>query len=236
MMKLTKKAKMLLAILIIAIVVYNVVLFAICGFGGHGAEFWISYSFMMLSFLLIAVGGAVLGLRGLSLKDWLFGFPLVKHSTLYIAFELVASTIFVILGYYAKVSWGWVFSLQFAALGVYLIFAISCLFAKQTIDEVRVKVSDKTTFIRLLKVDADMLVERALTEDAKRIFSAFSENVEYSDPMSSEALFELEKDISFTVAQAGEKLSEGDEASAVDLCKKASRLLSERNKKTKALK
>ena len=147
MMKLTKKAKMLLAILIIAIVVYNVVLFAICGFGGHGAEFWISYSFMMLSFLLIAVGGAVLGLRGLSLKDWLFGFPLVKHSTLYIAFELVASTIFVILGYYAKVSWGWVFSLQFAALGVYLIFAISCLFAKQTIDEVRVKVSDKTTFI-----------------------------------------------------------------------------------------
>lgn len=235
-MKLTKKSKMLMAILVIAIVVYTVVLFVVCGFEGHGAEFWISFAFVMISFLLLAIGGAVLGSRGLSLKDWLFGLPLVKHSAAYIAFELVISTVFIVLGYHTKVKWGLVFAPQFIALGVYLVFAISCLLAKQTIDDVQTKVSDKTTFIRLLKVDADMLVERAASADAKKVFSDFSEAVEYSDPMSSEALFELEKDISLAVAQAGEKLSAGDEASAIALCKKASLLLSERNKKTRALK
>lgn len=227
---------MLMAILVIAIVVYTVVLFVVCGFEGHGAEFWISFAFVMISFLLLAIGGAVLGSRGLSLKDWLFGLPLVKHSAAYIAFELVISTVFIVLGYHTKVKWGLVFAPQFIALGVYLVFAISCLLAKQTIDDVQTKVSDKTTFIRLLKVDADMLVERAASADAKKVFSDFSEAVEYSDPMSSEALFELEKDISLAVAQAGEKLSAGDEASAIALCKKASLLLSERNKKTRALK
>lgn len=225
-----------MAILVIAIVVYTVVLFVVCGFEGHGAEFWISFAFVMISFLLLAIGGAVLGSRGLSLKDWLFGLPLVKHSAAYIAFELVISTVFIVLGYHTKVKWGLVFAPQFIALGVYLVFAISCLLAKQTIDDVQTKVSDKTTFIRLLKVDADMLVERAASADAKKVFSDFSEAVEYSDPMSSEALFELEKDISLAVAQAGEKLSAGDEASAIALCKKASLLLSERNKKTRALK
>lgn len=235
-MKLTKKSKMLMAVLVIAIVVYTVVLFVVCGFEGHGAEFWISFAFVMISFLLLAIGGAVLGSRGLSLKDWLFGLPLVKHSAAYIAFELVISTVFIVLGYHTKVKWGLVFAPQFIALGVYLVFAISCLLAKQTIDDVQTKVSDKTTFIRLLKVDADMLVERAASADAKKVFSDFSEAVEYSDPMSSEALFELEKDISLAVAQAGEKLSAGDETSAIALCKKASLLLSERNKKTRALK
>lgn len=235
-MKFNKKTKMFLAIITIAFIVYNAVLFAVCGFTGHGAGFWISFGFMTLAFLLPAIGGLVLGSRILSLKDWLFGFPLVKHSTVYLVAEFAVSTLFIILGYFFDIKWGLVFAPQIVFLGVYLVFAISCLLAKQTIDEVHTKVKDKTTFIRLLKVDADMLVKNAVNDEDRKVFVEFAEEVRYSDPMSSEALFELEKEISLAVAQANEMLTKGDGESALELCRKASRLLYERNKKTMALK
>ncbi len=235
-MKCMKNAKTIIAVLAIAFVVYNAVLFALCGFAGHGVAFWLSFGFMMVAFLFPTVGCLILGKRGLSLRDWLFGFPLLKHSAVYLAVEFAVSTLFIVLGYFVEVKWGIVFAPQFVILGVYLAFVISCLSAKRTIDELHTKVKDKTTFIRLLKVDADMLVNSSESAEAKKVFGDFAEEVRYSDPMSSESLFEHEKEISLAVAQAGEKLASGDEAAAIALCRKASRLLSERNEKTKALK
>lgn len=235
-MRLTQKTKMVLAIIAICFVVYNTVLFVLCGFTGHGAGFWISFIFMTVAFLLPTIGGMLIGARGLSLRDWLFGFPLVKHSAVYLACEFTVSTLFIVLDYLLQINWGWVLVPQLIILGVYLIFAISCLFVKQTIDEIHTKTKDKTSFIRLLKVDADMLIELSSDPEAKKTFSAFADEVRYSDPMSSEVLFELEKDISLAVTQARNKLSDGDESAALELCHKASLLLAERNKKTQALK
>lgn len=235
-MKLTKKSKMLLAIIAICFVIYNAALFVLCGFTGHSAGFWISFIFMIVAFVLPTAGGMLLGIRVRSLRDWLFGFPLVKHSVIYIVCELAVSTLFIVLEYLHQIMWGWAFVSQLVILGVYLIFAISCLLTKQTIDEIHTKVKDKTSFVRLLKVDADMLVAHAVDPEAKKVFKAFADEVRYSDPMSSEALFELEKDISLAVTQARNKLSDGDESAASELCRKASLLLDERNKKTKALK
>lgn len=233
-MKLTKKGKFLAAILAIAFVAYNCIFFLLCGFTGHTAVFWISWGFMIVAFAAMAIVGLVLGKQGMLLRDWLFGFPIVRHSAIYLILEFVSSTLFVV--FEEKIPWGWVLAIQLLFFAVYLIFAISCFLAKDTIAEVNTKVSDKTRFIKLLRTDAEMLVEKcgdpALAEKCRK----FAEAVQYSDPMSDEALFELEKDLAFTVSECDKAIVAQEYGKAEQLCDKASLLLTERNRKCKALK
>lgn len=233
-MKLTKKGKMLAAILAIAFVVYNIIFFILCGFTGHGATFWLSWAFMMIAFGSMATIGCILGRQGLFLRDWLFGYPIIKHSTIYLILEFLLSTVFVVFD--KSVPWGWAFAAQLLIFGVYLVFAISCFMAKETIKEVKTKVSDKTRFIKLLRTDAEMLVEKCDDPALKEQCRKFAESVRYSDPMSDEALFELEKELAYTVSQCDQAIVARDYIQAEQLCSKASLLLTERNRKCKALK
>ena len=113
---------------------------------------------------------------------------------------------------------------------------VSCFLSKETIGDVHIKVSDKTRFIKLLGVDAQMLVEKCSDTETKRECHKFAEAVRYSDPMSSEALFELEKELALTVSQCDKAIEANDFVTAKDLCAKAILQLTERNKKCKALK
>lgn len=233
-MKLTRKTKMTGAILAITFAVYNIVLFVICGFSGHGAVFWLSYVFMLLAFAAMTVAGVLLGKKGIFLRDWLFGYPIIKHSTVYIFAEFIASTVFIALDEYVK--WPWAFAVQLILLGAYLVVAISCLLSKETIEDVETKVKDKTDFIRLLCIDTEMICEKCADAELKNEFQKLADTVRHSDPMSNENLFELEKEIACVVAQADKCTVDGENGEARALCEKALLLLFERNRKCKALK
>lgn len=233
-MEITKKGKMLAAILAICFIAYNVILFVICGFSGHTAVFWISWVFMLIAFSSIAVSGGLLGKRGMLLRDWLFGYPIIKHSFIYIIAETLASTAFII--FEEDIPFGWAFAAQFLFLCVYAVFAVSGFLAKETIDEVRTNVADKTRFLKLLRVDAEMLVNKCDDPELKGKLQKLSEDIRFSDPMSSETIFELEREITNVVYQCGVELENGNINNAAELCDKASLLLEERNRKCKALK
>lgn len=230
----TNKGKLLAMILAICFIAYNVTIFIICGFGEHTAVFWTSWIFMILAFTAMAVAGVILKQRGMFLRDWLFGFPIIKHSTVYLIAEFITSTVFIILEKIAP--WSLAIVLQFLFLCIYSIFAVSCFLAKETIDEVRTKVNDKTRFTKLLLADVQMLVMKCTDPALRGQLQKLSEQVRYSDPMSSESLFELEKEITLTVSQCDEALMKDDLETAESLCQKAELLLCERNKKCKVLK
>ncbi len=225
---------MLAAILAISFVAYNVILFVLCGFTGHTAIFWMSWIFMLVAFAAMAGAGVILGQKGMFLRDWLFGYPIVKHSTVYIIAEFCASTLFIIFEHHIK--WGWAFAVQFLFLCIYGVCAISCFLAKETIEDVHNNVSDKTRFIKLLRVDAEMLIEKCGDDETKEECKKLAEAIRYSDPMSNESLFELEKDLALTVSECDKAVSAKDFALAKELCAKAILQLTERNKKCKALK
>ena len=230
----SKKSKMTAAILALAFIAYNVVLFVLCGFTEHTGVFWMSWGFMIVAFAAMAGAGVALGQKGMFLRDWLFGYPIVKHSTIYIIVEFCASTLFIILEDYIKA--GWAFAIQFIFLCAYGICAISCFLAKETIEEVHNNVSDKTRFIKLLRVDAEMLIEKCDDAETKAECKKLAEAIRYSDPMSSESLFELEKDLALTVSECDKAVSVKNYILAKELCAKAMLQLTERNKKCKALK
>lgn len=233
-MQFTKKRKMIAAILAIAFVAYQVTLFSLCGFGGHTAIFWMSWCFMLAAFAAMTVSVTILGQRGMFLRDWLFGFPIIKHSTVFLIAELAASIVFML--FEKRVPWGWAFAVQFLMLCIYGICAISCFLTKETINDVHTKVSDKTRFIKLLRADAEMLVEKCSDPETREECRKLAESIRYSDPMSSETLFELEKDLALTVSECDRAVTAKDYAAARELCAKAMLQLTERNKVCKALK
>lgn len=233
-MKMTKKTKLLSVILAIAFLSYNILLFLIGGFTGHSSVFWISYVFVLVAFASIFCCGVVLGTGEFSMRDWLFGYPLIKHTYIYSVTQFVISVIFMLLEH--KIFWKLAFAVGLVLFCVYLVFAISCLLAKQTIDDVAKKNKEKTDYIKLLRVDAALLEEKTQNPQLRALCHKFAEDVRYSDPMSCEALFGLECDISLCVADCSAALSDGNEELARELIEKASRLLSERNKKCMVLK
>lgn len=233
-MQFTKKGKMIAAILAIAFIAYQVTLFSLCGFGGHTAVFWTSWVFMLAAFAAMTVSVTILGQRGMFLRDWLFGFPIIKHSTVFLIAELTASIVFML--FEKRAPWGWAFAVQFLMLCIYGICAISCFLTKETINDVHTKVSDKTRFIKLLRADAEMLVEKCSDPETREECRKLAESIRYSDPMSSETLFELEKDLALTVSECDRAVAAKDYAAARELCAKAMLQLTERNKVCKALK
>ncbi len=233
-MKLSKNVVLSIILYSILFLTYNILLFTIKGFTENGAAFWISWIFMLIAFACIACAAVIIMKnKDKALKDWIFHFPLIKYTIIYAVTEFILSTIFVIFDDASAVL---SLCLQLVVLSAYLIMAILCLLTKDTIEKTEADIRDETAFMRLLRVDADMLCEYCSDSEAKKRFKKFAEAVRYSDPVSNDALTELEKEISSLVEKAKAALSADDIPTALTYCGDAEIILIERNKKCKALK
>ena len=233
-MKLNKNTGLLMGIGGTVFVLYNVILFVVAGFSGHGAAFWLSYTAMILGSIVAAVSVVAFSKSSPMMRDWFLGYPILRHTVIYVVAEFIISTLFIILD--KHVPWVIPFILQFAMLGVYVVLVLSCLFTKNMINDVRQEVKTKTTFINLLQADAAMLADLCEDPAAKKDFVEFAEAVKYSDPMSNDMLAALESELQMRVTNAKMMLSDGDTEGALKACKQAMLLLKERNLKCKALK
>ena len=233
-MKLNSKSTKITGMGLIALITYNVIFFVLFGFEDHEASFWASYAFMLVAFGVTALNLLAMGKNGMMVRDWLFGYPIIKHSAIYLVLELVLSTLYVSLEEY--VSFAFAFTTQLIILAVHLVFAISCFLSKQTIQEIKTKVDDKTRYIKLLRADTEMLASKCQNPTLKEECKKFAEAVRYSDPMSNDALFELEKELALAVSDCDQAISQQNDDEAFALLQKATLLLQERNKKCKALK
>ena len=227
-----KKSTLPLAAFIIGLVTYNAALFVIAGFS-HGAAFYTSYVFMLLAFASIIFAAVMMKKRGMGMKDILLGYPLIKHCTIYFIAELIVSVIFMLLD--AKVGFAAPFAVQLIMLCVHLMFALSCLIARDKIEEMRTQVNDSTLFISMLKVDADALVLRAKEREVKEAYKKLSEEIRFSDPVSSSPLFPTEREISAKMVAARECIAT-DADKALALCAEMSALLKIRNEMCKMVK
>lgn len=227
-----KKSTLPLAAFIIGLITYNAALFVIAGFS-HGTAFYTSYVFMLLAFASIIFAAVMMKKRGMGMKDILLGYPLIKHCTIYFIAELIVSVIFMLLD--AKVGFAAPFAVQLIMLCVHLMFALSCLIARDKIEEMRTQVNDSTLFISMLKVDADALVLRAKEREVKEAYKKLSEEIRFSDPVSSSPLFPTEQEISAKMAAARECIAT-DADKALALCAEMSALLKIRNEMCKTVK
>lgn len=220
-------------------VVYNISLFVInyffIGFY-NGVSFWTSYAIMIIAFIVVGVTFIVTILLKSDLKDSFLKLPIFIHAYVYFVIELIVSSVFMVLNSFVFDFWFISIPVQLIILAVYVAIIISSFFVKSHVTSVDNKVKDKTNFIRLLKVDVDLIAEMATDNEVREAYIGLSDQVRYSDPMSHESLFELEKQILECLSLAKRCVEQGKSDAALKNCEIASRLLFERNEKTKVLK
>lgn len=220
-----KNTGMAYAVLAIAFVLFNVIAFAIPT--AKTATFWIAYAFSVVAFALqiaiwkFAFNGAD------TLKSKFLGIPLISVAIAYLIIQIIAFAVFMALPLTAS----WIAIVVCALiLGISAICLIGTETGREEINRVEEKVEKKVFYIKSLQVDIEMLASAETDTETKAALTKLAEKIRFSDPMSSEALIELEAEITAKVKAL--KTAENKTAIITVL----DSLITERNKKAKLLK
>ncbi len=191
------------------------------------ASFWIAYGFTVATFAAqVGIWKVTLG-RDDPLKSKFFGFPVLHIGIIYLILQLLALAVFT--AFPTMPTWSAVVVCSLI-LGISAIGMISAEVGREEIQKVEAKVQKKVFYIKSLQRDVEMLAEDEIDPTVKAELKQLAEKFHFSDPMSNEALADLEMCISNKV---------GEIKAAVDkmaLIQEITLLLAERNGKAKIMK
>ena len=190
--------------------------------------FWISYAFILIAFAALILS-MYLAAKTLDVETVFFGIPLMQFALFYFIAELFASVVFMLfqnhLGYKIPLL------VQVVLLAIFAIFAILSVASRDATKAVKEDYKQKTTDIKSLGVDVEMLANEAADPNLKRSLKRLAENIRFSDPMTNDAVADVEMRFYQMVNELRISCEDGDTAAAADLCAKLDRAVVERNKK-----
>lgn len=230
-MNFNRKIKILLAIVAVVFIIFNILFFLIADASDFNNTTIISWVFMILGFASF-ITFAALSKSKEGIPDNVFlRFTLFGHCSIYLIVDFVLAVFFTILGSFVKISPVWSISVQLIALGVHIVIALCCLMTKTVVEDLDKDVKQKTSRMKSLRVDSEMLVECCTDSTAKNDFRKFAEAIRYSDPMTCDELEEIENELKEIIYDMKEHLISGEIEDAQTKRKKAELLLKERNRK-----
>ena len=220
-----KKKGMAYAVLGIAFALFNVVAFAIPT--EKTATFWIAYAFSVIAFALQILVWMFAFKGADTIKSKFLGIPLLSVGFRYLVIQIVAFAVFIIFP--ALPTWIPVVICS-VILGTSAICLIGTETGREEINRTEEKIEQKVFFIKALQVDVELIAETETDPKVKEELISLAEKIRFSDPVSDDALQEIDAEISNKIKEL--KYSENKKP----IIAVASALLSERNKKAKILK
>ena len=220
-----KKKGLAYAVLVIAFALFNVIAFFIPT--EKTATFWIAYAFNAIAFLFQIVIWK-LAFKGTdTIKSKFLGIPLLSVGFRYLVIQVIAFAVFMIFP--TLPTW-----IPVVVCSVILGGSAICLIGTETgreeINRVEEKVKRKVFYIKSLQVDVEMLAETESDPTIKAELTKLAEKIRFSDPVSSDALAEIESEI---VNKIKEIEASKDKLAIIAV---TTALVEERNKKAKILK
>ena len=186
--------------------------------------FWVSFVFTLIAFGVVAVSLYIAFVKKPDAKSKFYGFPIAKIGVMYGAAQLLVGLLFMALGKWAPV---WLAVLVYAiALGAAVIGLISADAVREEIQRQDNKLKKDVSFMR----DLQSKVNQMATQCAAPELRQFAEDIRYSDPVSSDALTDIEQELAAAVEELQAAVVDGDSESVAQLCRKASATLAERNR------
>lgn len=216
----------LLIVSVAALIAYNFAVFMIPCY--KTSTFWISWGFSLLSFAV--AGYAVYSglIRKPDAKSRFYGFPIARIGVIYLVVQVAAGGVFMAIGHI--VPW-W---LATVACTIGLAFAlIGVLSAEAVVDQIQYqdnKIKESVSVMRGLQSKVGTLASRCENAAAADAVRAFSEELRYSDPVSSNTLADAEAELSVAVDELQVAVVEGQADRILAACRHASALLAERNR------
>lgn len=157
-------------------------------------------------------------------KDKFYGFPIAKIGVIYGGVQLVVGLIFMALGTWVPV---WLAVLLYAvALGAAVIGLIS---ADAVVEEIHVqdeKLKKDVSFMRAQQSKVNQLASQCSLPELRQ----FAEDIRFSDPVSSPALEEIQRDLAAAIDDLEVAILDGNPEIIRTLCQKATAILGERNR------
>ena len=218
-----------LIILAIAAVVYTVAVFVI-PFPKTGAVFWLSYPFT-----LAACGAQIYVIRtaffkGQGAKSKFYGFPIVRIGVIYLLAQFVLGLIFMALAVFLSVPVWLPVVLYIVLLGIVAMGFIAADEMRDEVERQDAVLNKNVACMRALQSKTASLVQLAQGAQIHKALEKFSENVQFSDPVSSESLADIETDLMTCVDELHQAVTDGDYENTLALVQKAETILVERNR------
>lgn len=230
-----KKFKTYALIWAILLAIFNVICFVTpneaAGLSKFGGAFWAGYIFITLAFIGQLVC-AYIALKTDSKTKLFYNIPIIRVSYTGLILTLVFGALCMAIPELPN----WVgiivclLILAFTAIAV-----IKAKAASDIVENIDTKVKAQTLFINALTADAEGLLSRAATPEAKDACKKVYEAVRYSDPMSNDALAGIESQITLKFNELSNAVAGGaDNIGAV--ADELVVLIGDRNRKCKLLK
>lgn len=190
----------------------------------HTAVFWVSFIFTLIAFVVVAVSIYIAFGKNPDAKSRFYGFPIARIGVIYGLVQLIAGIIFMALASYVP---AWVAVLvDSIALGAAIIGLIS---AEAVVEEIHVQDAKLKKNVSLMR-SLQSKVHQMATQCDDAALKALAEELRYSDPVSADALAEIERDLAAIVDVLQSAVIDGDAAAIQQLCRRASAILAERNR------
>ena len=190
----------------------------------HTATFWVSFVFTLIAFGVVAASIYIAFVKNPDAKSRFYGFPIAKIGVIYGAVQLAAGLVLMAL---AAIVPAWIAVLVYAvALGAAVIGLVS---AEAVVSEIHVQDAKLKNNVALMRSLQSKINQIAAQSEDKGI-KALAEEFRYSDPVSSDALAEIERDLAAVVDELQAAVVDGDGDAADKLCRKAAATLAERNR------
>lgn len=215
-------------VLAILFVVLSVIAFALPL--AKTAAFWLSYLFAVIA-IAVQIYAYPKAFDGPSVKSKFYGFPLARVSTIYLAVQLVLSLIFMLAGKWVP---AWLAVILFVLLlGAAAIGFIAAEGVRDEVERQDVVHKANVSTMRALQSKAVFVASQCEDAETKKALDAFAEALRFSDPVSSDALADIEENLTGLVEELGNAVMDKDYSAARSLCAKASTLLADRNRMCK---
>lgn len=230
------KAKGALGLSIIYAVIIgiaNLLIFTISDADARNDVFWLSYGFMMAAFA-VQIVCMLLSFKRADVEAVFFGIPLASFSVFYLGAALFVGTVFMIFAPVAP----FVLSLivQLILLGAFVAIAAFTVLTRDVTQHVADNVKEKVVVLKSALIDLEVVKDMAADKDLKSAIEKLCETVKYSDPMSTDAVADVEERILVKVSALKASVCAEDKDSAMIICRELEMLWAERNKKLAASK
>lgn len=192
------------------------------------AAYWLSFVFTLLAFAAQLYVFRISFHNGESVRSKFYGFPIARIGVMYLAVQLVLGLLVMVL---AKWLPAWIGLILFVV--TLAVAAVGCITADMMRDEVArqdVQMKKDVSRMRVMQSKANALLTQCDASDLKEELKKLAENFQFSDPVSSEALADIETSLSACLDELQRCLTDDDMDSAAVLCKRAKATLSERNR------
>ncbi len=166
--------------------------------------------------------------RGNDAKSQFYGFPILRVGAIYVSVQLTASILSIIFADYLPVG---ILAPVFVVL--FCVAAAGLATTAATRDEIQrqdVELKKKVSKMRELQSLGNTMLRHCEDAELRKELQKFSDALRYSDPVSSDALEAIEYDLTACMQDLQTAVVDADNAAAMQLCKRAQNLLTERNR------